>query len=416
MIMKSIKKIRTHIFALLFCLAPLSFAASGIKVDDINQLIDARAYYEYFFTNHNVAKYALSYLHSADYQKAEQYQKLLETGAVVEEPVPEVNETFLSAFKQLNISSSEQLEYLNSAFSSPIYKASPNLQQLISVYHSVAYGSKVQSTLQNNLNWDHDRSDILSFLGNYLAYYTLYALGKKPELQEFLYATSKNGGSPVLYNPPHSQFLSSVVANSGDDYWENLGDEALHGYLWLHSCNNNGEELHNKIAFMQNCKTDKHDGYPELRNLVFDKPELLEVKEEKTKNPKVPSKMRLTPTLDYYSDYSDQDLSREAYSLKSLNHLMTRVVEDKTEGALFFVLYRGADKYQFFTVGLYQGFLSLTYVVDHHAPTPTLNYLIPLKGMDLNLLVNGIHSMLHQDKSNHSMVPDLQGVWMISSQ
>ena len=387
MIINYPQKIRTNVCALLLCLSPFSFADS------------------------------------ASYYTAEQYQKLLDAKVVIEQPVHKIDAAFLSAFKKLKISSSEQLEFLLTAFTSPIYKASPSQKFLSALYHSISYGSFTQATLHNNLNWDFERSSILSFLGNYPAYYILTLLDKKPELREFLYATHNNGGLPVLYNPPHSQFLSSIVSKYDEDYWENLGDEALHGLLWLLSCNNNGEELHNKISFMQNCKTDKHDGYPELKNLKFDQPEYLEVKanfeepinkktDESEKDAKAPSRMQLTPVPGYFKNLSDQ----EDYSLKSLQHLMTKIVEDRTEGAQFFVLYRGIDKFQFFTVGIYQGFLSLTYVVNHHAPTPTLNYLIPLKGMDLDLLVSGIHSMLHQDKSDHSMVPDLQGVWMISSQ
>ena len=95
---------------------------------------------------------------------------------------------------------------------------------------------------------------------------------------------------------------------------------------------------------------------------------------------------------------------------------MSKIVEDKTEGALFFVLYRGADKYQFFTVGVFQGFLALSYIVNDHAPTPFLGFLTPMKDIDLNLLIEGIHSQLHQSKTHHDMVPDLQGVWMMSAQ
>lgn len=387
-------KTRTLVYVLLFCLAPLSFAAPVVNIDDRDLLHNAQALHEYYFKGHNVARYAYSYTDSASYHTAEQYQKLLDAKAVIEEPEFKVDETFLSAFKKLKISSSEQLEFLLSAFSSPIYKASPSLQFLMTLYYPVAYGSSAHTEMKSHMN-----NRTLWFLGHFIGYYAL-----KPHLKTFLKAMYDNSGYPAVYNST-SHFFASLM--SSDTEWEDSLGELGFALVWALSCNTNNEELRNELSFLESCKLSKHRHYTELKELEYESPYLL-----KSLATAGISKMRLTPAPGYFKDFSGE----EKYSYKSLHHAMTKIVKDKTEGLQFFLLYRGEDKYQFFIAGVHQGFMSLSYVVHDHEPTPVLSYLIPLNGMNLEQIIGGIHGMLHQSKSDHDMVPDLQGVWMLSSE
>ena len=401
------KIIRTHVYALLLCISPLSFSAPVINIDDESLLDSARLQHDYYFKERSVVSTLVSYTDPESHHAAKQFQRLLDAKAITETPELKVDEIFLAAFNELNILTSKQFSFLLTAFTSPIYQASPDQQLLVSLYHAVAYGSAAQITMLRNMNWNLENS-VLWFLGNFAGY---YALKSKPHYQKFLDSTYANGGFPALYNPPHSYFFSTLMAGSGEDYFEDLGNELGHALLRAFSCNFNGEALRNQMGFLENCKVDKHAGYTDLKDLRHDGSYLLEA--EATTGL---SKMRLTPAPGYVKDFTGHNISQEEYSYKSLHHVITRVVEDKTEGAMFYVLYRGADKYQFFTVGIYKGFLSLSFVVDHHAPTPVLSHLIPLRGMNLDQIVDGIDAVLHQDRTYHNLVPDLQGVWMISSQ
>ena len=408
MIIKFPKKFKAHIYALFFFLSPFSFAAPVFNIDDQYLLQDAQVKHEYYFNEYNAASYINSFADSSSYLAAEQFHKLLDARAISGAPEYKVDEIFLSAFKQLKISTSDHLDFLLTAFTSPVYKASPSLQLLMAVYQSVIYGSATQATIQSNINWEYDRNSILWFLGNHVVY---HFLKRKPHYQVFLNNAYANKGFPALYNPPHSYFLWTLMLGGSEHSWKDVGSEFGHAFLWGLSCNFNGEELRNQMGFLENCKVDKHSGYTELKGLKQDESYLLE--SEATPGP---SRMRLTPVPGYVKKFTDINASPEEYSYKSLQHIVSKVVTDKTEGALFYVLYRGLDKYQFFTIGVYQGFLSISFVVDHHAPTPVLSYQIPLRGMNLDQMVNGIDALLHQDRSPHNMVPDLQGVWMMSSQ
>ena len=405
MIIHYLKKIRTHVCALLLCLSPLSFATPVVNIGNWDMLYDALVQHEYYFREHTAARYAYSVVDSAPYHIAEQYQKLLDARAIVEEPEYMLDKTFLSAFKELKISSSEQLDFLLTAFTSPIYKSSPGLQLLTSLYHSVVYGSSVQAIMRSNMNWEYEKNLMLWFLANY-PFYPVF----KPHLKQFLKSTYANGASPALYNQD-SHVISAALSADNEDYWEDLGKEIGFFLLWTLSCNSNGEELRNEISFMESCKLSKHDAYRDLKGLEHNGSYVLE-----STATAGPSKIRLTPAPGYYKDFSTPEAKPEEYSKKSLRHVLSKVVEDKTEGTMFFVVYRGADKYQFFSIGVYQGFLAVSYIVHDHPPTPFLSFLTPMKGIDLDVLIDGIHSQLHQSKSHHDMVPDLQGVWMMSSE
>lgn len=407
MIIQYTQKIRRYVYALLFCVSPFSFATPVLNIDDRIMLYEAQLQHDYYYKGHNAAAYIYAFAGSDSFQMAEQYHNLIATKAIEETSKHMINEDFLYAFKQLNISTSKEINFLLMAFASPIYQASPNLKLLVSLYHSMIYGSSVQTTMQSNHQWNMENS-LLSFLGNFVGY---YALKGKPHIQVFLKNIYMNNGYPALYNPPHSYFFSSLAAVYSEDYWEDAGGELGHVLLRGLSCGFNGEELRNTVGFMESCKVSKHSDYEDLANLKANGTYLLE-SEDTTGL----SKMQLTPVPGYIKEFTAQEVSPEKYSYQSLHHVMSRVVGDKTEGALFFVLYRGTDKYQFFTAGIYQEYLSLSFVVDHHAPTPVLSYLIPLQGINLDQITDAIHAMLHQDMSNRNMVPDLQGVWMISSQ
>ena len=410
MIINPIKKITGSIYVLLLCSVSFSFAAPVINIQDIDRLNEAQRQHEHYFQNSHLSSYLLSYMDKESYSAAEQFEKLLDAGViaktdeVTDVPGLKIDEIFASAFRSLNISTTEELEFLLNAFTSPIYQRSPNLELLISLYKPVAYGSATQAEMHSNAYLSL-KSRTLWFLGNFPGY---LALGGKPHIQKFLAAIYANRGYPALYNPPHSHFFSALTSSGND--WGDVFSELGHALLWAFSCNSDSEEFNNEITLLESCKVDKYQDYKDLKGLEHDQSYLL-VSTKDSGSPE--SKTQLTPAPGYFKEFADRSAD---YSLQSLRHVMHRVVEDKTEGAQFFVLFRGADKYQFFTVGIYQNYLSLAYVVDDHPPTPILSYLIPLKGMDLEQVIDGIHAMLHQSKSTHDMVPDLQGVWMISSQ
>lgn len=403
MTIKSTRTINYFICVFLFCLTPFSFANPVIRIDNKNLLTEAQVNWEFYINQQTTPSYLMSYIDSEGYSTAEQFQKLLSAKVISNTSEYKIDKNFLSAFKQLKILTTEQLDILITAFKSPIYLASPSSQLLTTLYRSIDYGSKNHETLFNNIVWGYETSSLLWSLGNFVGY---YALKSKPHIQAFLDSTYANGGFPALYNPPHSYFFSELMSGG-----EDIGDELGHAVLAAFSYDCGSEELRNHVGFLENCKVDKHSGYPDLKSLKHDEHYTLEAKATSGV-----SKMHLTPVPGYYTNTNDTQLSKEEYSRQSLDHVVKKVIQDKTEGAIFYVLYRGLDKYQLFTIGVYQGFLSLTYVIDDHAPTPILNYLIPLKGMNVDQIIHGIHSMLHQGKSSHDMVPDLQGVWMISSQ
>ena len=404
MTIRHTKTIKKHVCALLFFISPFSFSIPAIDIDSTDLLRSAHIQHEYYFNEHGVGGYLYSFSDSESYQVAKQFQKLLDAKVITVAPEYKVDKAFLSAFKQLNITTSEQLDSLLIAFTSPIYQKSPNHQLLVSLYHSVVYGSAAQATMRRNTNWNQINS-VLWFLGNFPAYYVL-----KPHLQKFLDSTYANSASPALYNQ-YSHFFSTLLSFNNEDYLEDLFEEVGQSILWALSCKENGEELRNTVGFMESCKVSRHAGYNDLKGLQHNS--TYQLKSEATSGS---SKVRLTPVPGYSKDFRSPDQPPETYSKKSLHHIMSKVVEDKTEGVLFYVLYRGADKFQFFAVGVYEGNLSLSYVVMHHAPTPVLTHLIPLQGMNLDQIIDGIDALMHQGRNKHDMVPDLQGVWMLSSE
>lgn len=404
MINKCYEKIRASVYAILLCLSPPTFAFPVLNIDNRNLLHDAKAQHDYYFKQYSTASYLYSFSDSSSYRTAEQYQKLLDAGVIVEEPEYKVDEIFVSAFKELKISSSDHFDFLITAFTSPIYKTSPSLQLLISLYRSVFYGSSVQANMQSVSNWDFGSGYTLWFLANFPLYRVF-----KPHLKQFLNSTYVNSATPTLYNVD-SHVINAALSSENEDYWEDLGKEIGFFILKQLSCKPAGKELRNEISFMESCKLSKNSVYRDLKDLKHNESYVLD-----SVTTSGPSKIRLTPVPGYFIDFSRQHATPEEYSRKSLHHVMNKVIEDKTEGALFFILYRGADKYQFFTLGVYQGFLTLSYIVDDHPPTPFLSFLIPMDGMKLDALIDGIHYQLHQSKSDHDMVPDLQGVWMMSS-
>lgn len=480
MVNKYFIAIRTCVCSLFFCLSTLSYATPVVDLDDPGELDAAKRLHDYYFEKGSAASYAYSVWDSASYNKAVQYQKLLKAGVfltgayerlreigdageeagddgifsvkqmflddcvrirkicerigdncprkgmrsedcanslerncenilegscanILKDSVPE---TFLSAFRKLEISTSQQLDYLLAAYKSPLYaNETPDLKRLVSLYHAVSYGSAVQATMQNNRYLGFHKNLTLWFLANF-PFYPVF----KPHLKQFLKSTYANSATPTLYNV-NSHVISAALSYENEDYLEDLGKEIGFSLLWTLSCNSNSEELRNEVSFMESCKLDKHSGYPNLKGLKSYESYSL----ASTASPGS-SKIHLTPVLDYVKNFSREESNPGDYSKQSLHHLMSKVLKDKTEGAMFFVLYRGAEKYQFFTVGVYRGFLAMSYIADDHAPTPFLNFLVPIKGINLDVLVDGMHEQLHQSKSNRDMVPDLQGVWLMSSQ
>ena len=366
---------KTIIFVFIYFICPFSFPDPVFDINDRYLLQDAQVQHEYYFLWHGPGSYVASYIYPRSYQAAEQFQKLLEAKVLVKSyeaveqsqlarsntsketdefkeksqqaGIPGYTEdiVFFSVFKTLPILTFEELDILLAAFTSPIYKSSPDAKTLIYLYNSIVYGSRVHATMVTNIDLNME-SSVFALWVNFCHY---YMLGSKPEMQRFLASTYANGGFLSLYNPPHSHFLAALFSFNNEHYLTDIVNEF--GYVFLNalSCNYNRKELRNTALFLEACKVNLYYDGASMEGLDGDKDYFL-----RSATPGQ-SEVHLIPVEGYTKDLDTPGISPEERSYKSLHNIMSRVVDDKQEGVLFFVLYRGDEKYQFFTVGFTKG-------------------------------------------------------------
>ena len=344
------------------------------------------------------------------FNKAYQFKKLVDNDLITIQdgrPVfPDaINILFLKAFNQSKPDSAEKLEFLINAYTSELFKSNKTVKHLVLLADSLYYGTKVQMALHAGSNNNLIKNQSLFFLGNWPAYYFFKI--KKPHIAKFLLNTWSNGAVPSFYNAPEPEFVETYY-NSFDyyEFLKNLPSAMVRFILNSFSCDPANEYLQGHIKLLEFCKVNNSFDSMVHTGINFDTSFNLTAEINKDTN--------LIPVNSYKKIIPDKE-RYEGYN--SLYYLLEKIVTDRTEGALFYVLFKGAVKYQFFSIGTYREHLSLTYVVDDNLPTPILNFLMPLKEINIGELADGIYTMLNQDKDNEkNIVPDLQGVWLIKGQ
>ena len=213
-------------------------------------------------------------------------------------------------------------------------------QNLIQTAKALRYGIPFHEAIAETIK---QQSSLLSYLLYTLTYFGQYDLMTAHRAPMFEVAYDC-GASPIVLNGGgFSQYLSSPYPT---------------------------EELKQQTLFMQECKISeqlqkqigqKGSMRENLKRLAgeFDNSAMFDVTPKRTsKRP-----IAVSSTVEVFQ------------SIPTLSDVIHMAM--KNEGMMYFFMFKGARKYQFFLLGSYKGKLNLFYVADNKRPTPAIVFSMP---------------------------------------
>lgn len=355
----------------------ISFLGSAdvLNIQDTEELLAAKKHAELIesagYGSDSLELYFSGQLTASEYDKALQLAALMEASILkFNEDTPEIDPVFFDAYRQLKPENALMVSMLVKAHQSPYYHQHRTSEKLIHIARVLKYGIPVQSGIKEATIEHWLANSALHYLGHWVGYY--FAKDHQAKLLKAAYTAS---ATPVMYN------ASGLL------------------YLFSSSYSNNAIEEHTLLMESMKLSSDDQGLQGAVRKGAPLTPPLKKLSEGN-------SKRRLIPV----TDSVDQ---------KDTRATIAKVLEKAKElpGSMYLLLYRGKSKYQFFTLGCYEGQVNLTYVVDDNQPTPVLTFSMPEDQVDTEQLTFGIHAIMngrpHKEKD---AVPDLDSAWLLTSE